>query len=116
MLHVEPVHIAVINYPCVYCKSCDLLIVHKHEIESKLKEMYSAAPEIIGNKYSFIGTVEGRFFRKSPQPVIIEEMMRHISYFLEEYEELRTVRPGWYRGDREPPVTVPPPPKDWLRM
>jgi hypothetical protein len=35
-IHIDPHYPIALNYTCRYCKSCDLLIAHKHEIEHLL--------------------------------------------------------------------------------
>jgi len=48
-------HLIALNYTCRYCKSCDLLIAHKHEIEHLLTNLFSQIePETVGNEYLII--------------------------------------------------------------
>jgi hypothetical protein len=55
LIHVEPMHLIALNYTCRYCKACDLLIAHKHEIEHLLTSLFSQCdPEAVGNNYLII--------------------------------------------------------------
>jgi 5-methylcytosine-specific restriction endonuclease McrA len=59
LIHVNPKHLIALNYTCRYCRDCDLLIAHKHQIEHYLTALFSQmSPESIGNDYLAIGTVE----------------------------------------------------------
>jgi hypothetical protein len=59
LIHIAPVHLIALKYTCRYCPSCDLLIANKHEVEEAMTAMYiKSAPDIIGNKYLIVGTVE----------------------------------------------------------
>ncbi len=117
LIHVEPLHLVALNYTCRYCQTCDLLIANKHEIESYLAGMFiEAIPEIVGNKYLVVGTVEKTAWRKGMhQSMLVGEMLPYASYFKETYRELRAQRPGWYKVGQEPPILEPPLPKDWIK-
>jgi hypothetical protein len=116
LIHVEPQHLVALNYTCRYCQACDLLIANKYEIESYLTDMFiENTPEIVGNKYLVVGTVEKTAWRKGmQQSITVGEMLPYACYFKETYKELRAQRPGWYKADQEPPIMEPPPPKDWV--
>jgi hypothetical protein len=59
LIHINPLHLIALNYTCRYCKSCELLIAHKHEIEHLLTSLFSQTePVTVGNEYLIIGTVE----------------------------------------------------------
>lgn len=53
VIWVEPHHPVSINYTCLYCQTCDLLIAHQNEIEDLLAKIFQPlAPEVIGNNYT----------------------------------------------------------------
>ena len=59
VIWVDPHYPVSVNYTCRYCKSCDLLIAHKHEIENLLVRVFQErAPQVVGNDYTVIGTME----------------------------------------------------------
>lgn len=117
LIHVDPLHLIALNYTCRYCADCDLLIAHKHEIEHLLTSMFSQyAPQVVGNDYLIIGTVERKAWREGlKQPKAVGEMLPHASDFVAYYRELRMTQPGWYPADQEPPVMDPPPSEEWVK-
>jgi len=59
LIHIDPLHLVALNYTCRYCRACDLLIAHKHEIEHLLTALFRPRdPDVIGNNYLIMGTVE----------------------------------------------------------
>ncbi len=65
LIHTDPLHLIALNYTCRYCKDCDLLIAHKHEVEHLLTDLFRQFdPEVIGNDYLIIGTVEKKAWRE----------------------------------------------------
>jgi hypothetical protein len=117
LIHVAPMHLIALNYTCRYCQACDLLIAHKHAIEHLLTGMFRQYdPEVVGNDYLIVGTVEKAAWREGLQrPKAVAEMLPHASDFAEYYNELRVTRPGWYKADQEPPVMEPPPSQEWVK-
>jgi hypothetical protein len=117
LIHVEPMHLIALNYTCRYCQACDLLIAHKHEIEHLLTGMFRQSdPEVVGNDYLIMGTVEKATWRGGLQrPKVVAEMLPQTSDFAEYYKELRVTRQGWYKADQEPPVMEPPPSQEWVK-
>jgi hypothetical protein len=103
-IHVDPLNPVVLGKTCRYCPDCDLLIVHQDELEAQLLALFEEHnPDVIGNDYLVIGTVERRAWREGmKQPKAIPQMLKH----LHDFKEVRTVeyRPaGWYPAD-EPPA------------
>ena len=117
-IHIDPHYPLALNYTCRYCRHCDLLIAHKHEIEHLLTEMFiQANPAVIGNEYLVMGTVDKKAWREGltqPKPAA-EVMAGYMSIFKTYYQELRSTQPGWYPEDVEPPVMPPPPSTEWVK-
>lgn len=117
LIHVNPRQLIVLNYTCRYCRSCDLLMAHKHEVEHYLYNTFSSLnPDAIGNDYLILGTVEKKAWRerqKVPKPPA--EMFEHARDFRTVYEELRHRREGWYPKDLERPIVEPPPSEEWVK-
>jgi hypothetical protein len=117
-IHVEPHYPIALNYTCRYCRHCDLLIAHKHEIEHLLTGLFAqAGPDIIGNDYLIIGTVEKKVWRKGlTRPNDTADVLKnHTSIFKNYYQELRLSQPGYYKEGVEPPVMPPPPSTEWVK-
>jgi thiol-disulfide isomerase/thioredoxin len=101
-VHVDPMSPVVLGKTCRYCPPCDLLIVHKDELEEQLVALFvEHNPDLIGNDYMVMGTVERKVWRegiKHPKP--IKEIMEN----LHDFEEVRTIErrlPGWYPEDED---------------
>ncbi|MEK7397825.1 MAG: hypothetical protein AAB116_12910 [Candidatus Poribacteria bacterium] len=117
LIHIDPLDFLALNYTCKYCKDCDLLIAHKHEIEHILTAMLlDIDPKAIGNRYLIIGTIEKEVWREgSKQGLSMEEMLTHASDFANYHNELRLTQPGWYLNGIEPPVMEPPESQEWIK-
>ena len=117
-IHIDPHYPIALNYTCRYCRHCDLLIAHKHEIEHLLTEMFARSdPAVIGNEYMVMGTMDKKAWReglKQPKPVA-EMLDKHTSFFKTYYQELRLTRPGYYPEGEEPPEMPPPPSTEWVK-
>lgn len=117
-IHVDPHYPIYLNYTCRYCKSCDLLIAHKHAIEYMLTKLFEwdIDPEVIGNPYLIIGTLEKKAWREDlKQPEKKGEIFPHLHDFKIYYKELRLTRPGLYLPKQKPPIWAPPPSSDWVK-
>jgi len=117
LINIDPSDFLALNYTCRYCKDCDLLIAHKHEIEHLLTNLFRQYdPEVIGNDYLIIGTVEKETWREgSKQPLSMDEMLPYASNFATYYNELRLTQPGWYGPNQEPPIMEPPESQEWVK-
>ena len=117
LVHIDPLHLIALNYTCRYCQDCDLLIAHKHEIEHSLTYLFlQMDPEVIGNDYLVIGTMERKVWREGVKHSMeMNEIMPHVSDFVTYYKELRLTQPGWFRDDQEPPVMEPPESQEWVK-
>ena len=85
VIHVDPMDLIALNKTCRFCPACDLLIVHRDEIEALLAAHFSAhEPEVIGNDYLIIGTLDRSDWRKGCQvPLSLKEMIEHLHDFKE---------------------------------
>jgi hypothetical protein len=117
LIHIDPLHLIALNYTCRYCRACDLLIAHKHEIEHLLTALFGQYdPDVIGNDYLIMGTVEKSVWREGlTQSKTVQEMLPHASDFATYYSELRMTQAGWYRADQEPPIMTPPASQEWVK-
>lgn len=117
IIHVDPKNLIALNYTCRYCRECDLLIAHKHEVEHLLAGLFETlAPMAIGNNYLVMGTAERKAWREGlKQPKSFEDMRPHIADFKMYYQELRMRCMGWYKADQKPPIMEPPPSEEWVK-
>jgi hypothetical protein len=116
LIHIDPLHLIALNYTCRYCQDCDLLIAHKHEVEHLLTGLFlQFDPEVIGNDYLIIGTVEKKAWREGlKQSMAIDKILPHASDFVTYYKELRLTQPGWFHISQEPPIMEPPKSQEWV--
>jgi len=116
IIHVDPKCLILLNYTNRYCKNCDMLIGHKHEIEHHLTEMFlKIKPDVIGDNYLVFGTVEKKvwcenIYHTKTSP----EILKHTHDFIS-YQDLRMTIAGWFPRDQEPPVMKPPPSTEWVK-
>ena len=117
LIHVNPHHLIALNYTCRFCRDCDLLIAHKHEIEHYLTVLFSQqAPDTISNEYLAVGTVEKSAWKEGlKQQQSIDKLLPHTSDFATYYQELQLTRAGYYKVGQKPPVAVPPPSQEWIK-
>ena len=95
VIHVDPMNPIALNKTCRYCDVCDLLIVHQDELEIQLAHLFATrAPELVGNDYLVIGTLDRPVWHRSrANPLTIQEMLDDLHDFK---EVLRfELRRGW---------------------
>jgi hypothetical protein len=87
-IHVQPHYPTTINKHCRYCPKCDILIVHQDELEHMLTLTYEKRqPEIIGNEYFVLGTLEpSSWRRRDREPLLMENVLDHVHDFKERLE------------------------------
>jgi len=84
-IHVQPKYPTTINKHCRYCPKCDILIAHQDELEHALALTYEKRqPEIIGNEYFVLGTLEPSSWRKRERVSLgMENVQEHVHDFKE---------------------------------
>jgi hypothetical protein len=88
VIHVDPLNPVAINKSCRYCPACDVLIAHQDEIEQQLAALFAQrAPELVGNSYLTLGTLDRDVWKQSvTEPLAIEAMLEHLHDFVEVLE------------------------------
>jgi hypothetical protein len=110
LIHVNPQHLIALNYTCRFCRDCDLLVAHRHEIECYLTALF------IEQDPDAIGTVEKSVWKEGlKQNQTSTEFLPHTSDFATNYEDLQLTRAGYYLADQKPPIAVPPPSQEWVK-
>ena len=96
MIHVHPLNPVTINKACCYCSRCDLIIAHKDELEQQLVLLFEEHnPEIIGNEYVVMGTLDHDVWDRGRQvPLTISEMVSRLYVF----QEVLFIEPAGERG------------------
>ena len=108
-IHVQPKYPTAINKQCRYCPKCDILIAHQDELEHMLALTYEKRqPDIIGNEYFVLGTLEPSSWRKRERvPLGMGNVQEHVHDFKErlgiEYSPAH-----WGRRGRKGPINNEP--------
>ena len=70
-IHVDPQQPVVLNMTGKYCPACDLLILHQDKVEELLTvSLARSNPDVIGNEYLVVGTIERKGWRNVRQKPI----------------------------------------------
>jgi hypothetical protein len=96
LIHVDPMQLIALNKTCRYCPSCDLLIAHKDQIEDFLMAFFSQKePDVIGNDYLVVGTVDRADWKKGVQSTLTAHDMLEQ---LHDFKKVLLFEParGWY--------------------
>ena len=82
-IHVSDWGMVILNKTCRFCPACELVIGHKDEIEDCLAQLFAeSAPEVIGNGYLVVGTVERKDWRRGlTEPLTTAEMLAALHDF-----------------------------------
>jgi hypothetical protein len=101
LIHIVPDQLMVLNKTCRYCPTCDLMIAHKDEIEAQLAAFFMRrAPEVIGNDYLVIGTLERRVWREASRRTMFPAELSESVHDFKEYREVQVTPGGWFPVDQ----------------
>jgi len=98
LIHIEAWGPLALGKTCRYCSRCELIMVHQDELEAELAQSFTRiAPEVIGNAYLVLGTVEKKVWQEAlngrGQP--LEHIREHVAQFKKVYA-LEYEPGGWY--------------------
>ena len=85
VVNVNPKHTVIVDKICRFCNACDLLIVHQDQLEEQLAtEFMTINPEVIGNDYQVIGTLDRAEWNQGKQdPLSVERVIEYLHDFNE---------------------------------
>ena len=96
VIHIDPMQPLALNKTCRYCPYCDLLIAHQDELEGLLAAIFSTRnPEIIGNDYLVIGTMDRPDWKRGTQNQLPVKDMLEVLHDFKEVVKFEVVRGGW---------------------
>jgi len=103
-VHIDGWGPMVLGKTCRYCSRCEIVMVHRKELEAELaRGLSQMAPEAIGKDYLVLGTIEKKIWQEglgSPgKPVA--EMLKHVADFKHQ-SDLGYKPDGWYPVTEEP--------------
>lgn len=102
-IHIDEWGPMVLGKTCRYCTPCELIVVHQDELESELALSFSSlAPEVIGNDYMVLGTVDKKVWQRGLEGTgfQLQEALDHMADF-KRHLTLIVEPGGWYPADRE---------------
>jgi len=103
LLHIEGLGFLALGKTCKYCAKCELIMVHQDELEAELAyNVGRVAPEIVGNEYLVIGTVDKAAWQQGLRGNghTINEMFEHLADFKKVYD-LQIEPGGWFPADEK---------------
>lgn len=104
LIHIEGWGAMALGKTCRYCSRCEMIMVHQDELEAKLAQSFSQiAPEVIGNEYMVLGTIEKKVWQEGLQGrgKQLAAMLQHVADFKNVYD--LKYEPGrWYPANEGP--------------
>ena len=103
-VHIDGWGPMVLGKTCPYCSHCEIVMVHRKELEAELaRGLRQIAPEVTAKDYLILGTIEKKIWQQElgrpGKP--IAEMLKHVADFRHRYD-LRYKPGGWYPITQEP--------------
>lgn len=100
LIHIEPYQLMTLRKTVKLCPPCDLLIVHQDELERELAiAFHCRRPEIMGNPYVVLGTLEVAEWKHSMQDPGTPEATIEKHHPFREVLELHVSPGGWFAPD-----------------
>jgi len=102
LIHIEGTMPMVLGKTCRYCPRCEIIIVHQDELEPLLAALLSNhAPQVIGNDYLVIGTVQIAIWKRSMREAMtLQETLPHTAE-IAHYLKVRYEPGGWVPAGRK---------------
>jgi hypothetical protein len=97
LIHIEEWGLLAFGKTCRYCSPCELIIAHQDELEGELVRLFEThAPEVIGNPYLMLGTVENKRWKESLSRGgdELKQTLEHVSEF-KKILDLKIEGGGW---------------------
>ena len=98
LIHIDDGGLITLGKTCRYCAKCELIVVHQNELEDELVYKFEVLqPEIIGNNYFIIGTVEKKFWQRQMLEnfASFEELLKNTAD-IKKYLDFQYQPAGWY--------------------
>jgi hypothetical protein len=84
LIHVDGWGPMVLGKTAVYCSRCETIMVHQGELEEQLAYSFGkVAPEVVGNEYLVVGTVDQKVWKAGVAGAGLElrGMLEHVAEF-----------------------------------
>jgi hypothetical protein len=95
VVYIEDWGPLVLGKTCRYCARCELIILHQDELEFELATcMERLSPEMIGNKYLVLGTMEKKTWQQGLRAAFDAAELRKYMADFKQYYDLK-MEGGW---------------------
>ena len=97
LIHIDGWGLLPFGKTCRWCPHCELIMVHQDELENLLTQCFSSRkPEVIGNAYLVMGTVDMQVWRKGLKAAgsTLQDLLDNASDFKKHYD-LKVDHGGW---------------------
>ncbi len=95
LIHIDPMMLISLRKTCRLCPNCELLICHQDELEAELvNALHGQArrqPEIIGNDYLVLGTMDVDTWRGGLEKPL---MMADLPTYMHDFKSVRKIEPS----------------------
>lgn len=96
VIHIDPKQLLSLNKTCRYCPDCDLLIAHQDDVEPILASVFAEEePEIVGNNYLVVGTMERAIWKRGTQQRLTLQEMLDALHDFKEVVTFKVTGGGW---------------------
>ena len=96
LIHIDPQYLLVLNMSGPYCPDCDLMILHRVQLETLLVMTFEQHnPAIIGNDYLVLGTVERSYWREKVKGQADDRAIFDQLHDFKEYVQYEVIPPHW---------------------
>lgn len=94
-IHVDDFGMFVLNKTVRFCPGCELMIVHRDELEDYLAAFFQKHnPDVIGNDYLVVGTLDRPDWQRGARGQLdLEDMLQNLHDF-KQYVKVKPVG-GW---------------------
>ena len=97
VINIEPQKIFILNKTCKYCVDCDLIITKQAEVEQLLAAAFlKINPEIIGNDYVVMGTLDNKDWRSRGKGNGNPSIMLKKMYVFKDCLDFEVAPAGWH--------------------
>ncbi|WP_017298169.1 hypothetical protein [Nodosilinea nodulosa] len=88
-----------LNKTCRYCPNCDLLIVHKDDLDGLLQTIcLQHYPDLVGNDYLVVGTMDRKNWKEGLQISSLDGLLNMVHDF-KQHLEFEPARYTWVKDD-----------------
>ncbi len=105
LIGLEPLTLITLGKTCRYCTPCEFIVVDQEELETELVIACEQRgnPEMIGNPYHVLGTVELKHWKEAMRNGMRMEDLRAHTADIKSFYTLNDPRPRWVAAEPAAP-------------